>query len=122
MASWPTLKEVRSLLRLQPDPTEDGFIQTALAAAIDAGQRRLGKTTTDNGDGTFTTDYTYPGDTTTLPDGCHEACLIHSARLYRRRDSLDGTIGFGDMGVVRVGRFDADIEYLYSQSTPMVIG
>ncbi len=122
MASWPTLKEVRSLLRLQPDPTEDGFIQTALAAAIDYGQRRLGSTTLDNGDGTTSLVPTYPGDTTLLPDAAHQACLIHSARLYRRRDSLDGTLGFGDMGVVRVGRFDTDVDSLYASLGPVVFG
>ena len=101
MANWPTLKEVRSLLRLQPDPTEDGIIQTALAAAIDYGNRR--------------TSYTYPippYDNGLLPDLVHEACLLHAARLYRRRDSLDGTVGWGDMGVVRVGPKDPDIETL----------
>jgi hypothetical protein len=124
MAVWPTLKEVRSLLRLQPDPTEDGFIQTALSAAIDYGQRRLGLVLVDNGDGTFgpAREPSYPGDTTVLPDTCHQACLIHAARLYRRRDSIDGTLGFGDLGVVRVGRVDADIEALYSSVGPLVFG
>jgi hypothetical protein len=46
-----------------------------------------------------------------LPDAAHEACLIHAARLYRRR-TIDGTIGFGDMGAIRVGRYDADVEAL----------
>src|ERR1700751_513323 len=113
MSAWPTLKEVRSLLRLQPDPTEDGIIQTDLAAAIDFGIARMGSVLVGNGDGTFTKVPAYPGDTTTLPDRAHEACLLHSARLYRRRDSIDGTLGFGDMGVVRVGRTDADVDDLY---------
>jgi hypothetical protein len=109
MAYWPKLPEVRSLLRLQPDPVEDGIIGTALAAAIDYGNRRmnLGGGWIENG---------------TLPDAAHEACLFHAARLYRRRDSIDGTLGFGDLGVVRVGRVDADIEALYSAVCPMVFG
>ena len=37
---------------------------------------------------------------------------MEAGRLYRRRDSVDGTIGWGDMGVVRVGPKDPDIETL----------
>ena len=126
MASWPALKEVRSFLRLQVDADQDAVIQTALAAAVGAGVKRLGfvVTVVDNGDGTFGRVYTprYPDDTTELPDASHEACLIHAARLYRRRDTVDGTIGFGDMGVVRVGRFDADVEALYALDAPLVFG
>jgi hypothetical protein len=109
MAYWPKLPEVRSLLRLQPDATEDGIIGTALAAAVDYGNRRL------NLGGGWIEDGT-------LPDAAHEACLLHAARLYRRRDSIDGTLGFGDMGVVRVGRVDADVEALYFAVSPMVFG
>jgi hypothetical protein len=123
---WPTLKEVRTLLRLQPDPTEDGVIQTALNAAIEYGVGRMGNTYTyvTNPDGTVTVtgSPTYPPDTTTLPDRAHEACLLHSARLYRRRDSIDGTLGFGDQGIVRVGRTDADVDGLYSSVGPVVFG
>jgi hypothetical protein len=124
MAVWPTLKEVRTLLRLQPDPTEDGVIQTALSAAISYGMGRMGSQLVDNGDGTFGPGKvpTYPGDTQDLPDGAHEACLLHAARLYRRRDSIDGTLGFGDMGVVRVGRTDADVDALYANCGPVVFG
>jgi hypothetical protein len=124
MAVWPTLKEVRSLLRLQPDPTEDGVIQTALSAAVDYGQRRMGSQLVDNGDGTFgpALEPIYPGDTTTLPDAAHEACLFHAARLYRRRDSIDGTLGFADTGLIRVGRYDPDKDDLYAVCAPMVFG
>ena len=122
MAAWPNLAEVRKLLRLQPDPTEDGIIGTALAAAVDYGTRRLGFTVTANPDGSNTYTPIYPPDTTILPDAAHEACLIHAARLYRRRDSIDGTIGFGDMGAIRVGRTDADVEALYSACSRLVFG
>jgi len=122
VSSWPNLAEVRKLLRLQPDPTEAGIIGTALAAAVDYGTRRLGFQITVAGDGTKTYFPLYPPDTTTLPDGAHEACLIHAARLYRRRDSIDGTIGFGDMGAIRVGRYDADVEALYSACSRLVFG
>jgi hypothetical protein len=124
MAVWPVLKEVRTLLRLQPDPVEDGVIQTALAAAVDYGIRRMGSQLVDNGDGTFGpgSEPIYPGDTTTLPDAAHEACLFHAARLYKRRDTIDGTLGFGDLGVVRVGRYDPDKDDLYAAVAPLVFG
>jgi hypothetical protein len=122
MAVWPTLKEVRTLLRLQPDPNEDGVIQTALAAAIDYGIRRMGSTYVTNPDGSITETPIYPGDTTVLPDAAHEACLFHAARLYRRRDSIDGTLGFADTGLIRVGRYDPDKDDLYAVCAPMVFG
>jgi len=126
MAAWPTLKEVRSLLRLQPDPTEDQIIQTALAAAVDYGVSRYGQVLVvgDDGQGntTYTLEYRYPADTETLPDSGHQACLLHAARLYRRRDSIDGTLGFGETGVIRVGRVDADVEALYAARGPVVFG
>lgn len=108
MAAWPTLKEVRTFLRMQPDPNEDGVIQTALAAAIDYG---IGKY-----------NQAYPADSIEVPDSGHQACLMHAARIYRRRDTVDGTIGFGDMGVVRVGRVDPDIESMYAVRAPLVFG
>lgn len=126
MAAWPTLKEVRTLLRLQPDPVEDGVIQTALSAAVDYGVGRMGNTytyvTNPDGSVTYIKTAAYPADATDLPDRAHEACLLHAARLYRRRDSIDGTLGFGDMGIVRVGRTDADVDGLYASVAPMVFG
>jgi hypothetical protein len=109
MANWPNLAELRKLLRLQPDANEDAVLQTALAAAIDYGNRRLnlGGGWVDDG---------------TLPDAAHEACLLHAARLYRRRDSLDGTIAFGEGGVIRAGGYDGDAERLYASCAPMVFG
>jgi hypothetical protein len=122
MSAWPKLAEVRTMLRLQPDPNEDQVIGTALSAAIDYGMRRLSGTrvVTDNGDGTCTVTWvwTYPADTTDLPDSAHEACLMHAARLYRRRDSVDGTISWGDAGGVRVGRVDPDVVALYDGIGP----
>lgn len=124
MSSWPKLAEVRSLLRLQPDPQEDAVIATALAAAVDWGMRRLSGTIVYDVDAdgnllnTFTVTYTYPADTTELPDSAHEACLLHASRLYRRRDSVDGTISWGDLGGVRVGRVDPDVIALYDQLGP----
>jgi hypothetical protein len=120
MASWPALKDVRTFLRRQVDPVEDAVIDVARLAAIDYGVRRLGSITVVYADGSTTTAPTYPADTTDLPDVIAHAATIHAARLYRRRDSVDGTLGFGDAGVIRVGRFDADIEAAYSVVGPVV--
>ena len=68
MSAWPNLAEVRKLLRLQPDPNEDSLIQTALAAAVDYGMRRLGGVNVlpiRRGDPLWT--WTYPADTVTCP-------------------------------------------------------
>jgi hypothetical protein len=111
MANWPTMPEVRTYLRLQPDATQDGIITTSLAAAVDYANRRL--------------NYKYPippADDGTLPDLAHDAVVKHAARLFKRRDSVDGTLGLGDQGVIRVGRFDADIDAAYNACGPLVFG
>ena len=111
---WPSLKDVRSELRLQPNADDDALIDQARAAAVDFGNRR--------------TSSKWPPDDPSswpaggLPDVVFQAALFHAARLYRRRDSLDGTIGWGDMGLVRVGRVDPDIESLYAAVGPVVFG
>lgn len=110
------------MLRLQPDPAEDGVIQTALSAAVEYGVGRMGSTWLLMPDGSLERVPNYPDDATDLPDRAHEACLLHAARLYRRRDSIDGTLGFGDLGVVRVGRTDADVDALYASVGPVVFG
>lgn len=113
-AAWPTLQQLRAELRLQPDPAEDAVLQQALAAATDYGNRKLA--------------YKYdPADPTSwppagLPDVAFLACLLDASRLYRRRDSIDGTISWGDAGATRVGRADPDVDRLYSQVAPLVFG
>jgi hypothetical protein len=108
MAAWPKLPEVRTFLRLAVDTDSDAVLTTALAAAIDYGVSRY------NG--------TLDANSTAVPDSGHQACLMHAARLYRRRDSIDGTIGWGDMGLIRVGRVDADIDAMYALRAPLVFG
>jgi len=99
---------------MQPDPVEDGVIDQARTAAVDYGNRR--------------TNYLWdPNDPTVwpspqLPDTVFQACVLHASRLYRRRDTVDGTISWGDAGVVRVGRADPDIEALYGSVGPVVFG
>lgn len=109
MSTWPKLADVRSWLRLAPDDAEDAIIDTARAAAISYGIRRTGGIWTEDSDD--------------VDDLAVLACKMHAGRLYRRRDSMDGTLGFGDMGVVRVTARDYEIEGLYAQVGPgLVIG
>jgi len=117
MTAWPTMPEVRAFLRLQPDAGEDAIIEQARQAAIDYGIERFGYDTSQVPPVAW-----YPIDTTTLPESARQACMMHAARLYRRRDSIDGTIWGGDAGAIRVGRIDPDIDALYAQHAPLVFG
>jgi hypothetical protein len=48
-----------------------------------------------------------------VPDAVEQACLLQSARYYKRADSPMGVAGFGDgMGVIRLSRIDPDIATL----------
>ena len=106
--AWPNLAAVRTYLRLQPDATEDAVIGQALAAAVDYANRR--------------TNQAYVG-TNFVPDLAYDACVKHAAALYKRRDTVDGTLGWADMGVVgRVGRVDPDVERAYQTVGPVVFG
>jgi hypothetical protein len=48
------------------------------------------------------------------PTDIKQATVILSGRLFKRLDSVLGVAGFGDLGAVRVSRFDPDIEALIS--------
>jgi len=47
-----------------------------------------------------------------VPTAVKQACVLLAMRQFKRYDSPTGVMGFGDMGVVRVGRVDPDIEAL----------
>ena len=102
-AAWPTVTDVQNVLRVEAgNPGDDTLVAQDLAAAIAWVINRV--------------DPMYvPGSPTfiaPLADPLFTAAQHEAARLYRRRDSVDGTIGWGDMGVVRVGPKDPDIETL----------
>jgi hypothetical protein len=107
-ATWPKLADVRSWLRMQPDAAEDALIDAARVAAIDYGVNRTGNR--------------WPVDAADVPDAVARAAVMDASRIYRRRDSLDGTVSWGDMGVVRIGRADPDVERLYTLYAPVVFG
>lgn len=47
-----------------------------------------------------------------VPDGVTQAAALLAARLYRRKDSPQGVLGSAEWGVMRVSRFDPDVESL----------
>ncbi|HMA77619.1 MAG TPA: phage gp6-like head-tail connector protein, partial [Candidatus Paceibacterota bacterium] len=49
---------------------------------------------------------------TSIPVAIQQATLLLTLRQYRRYDSPLGVAGFDDMGVVRVGRIDPDVQKL----------
>lgn len=58
-----------------------------------------------------------------VPDPVTQACIIQSARIYKRNDSPTGVMGFGDMGIVRVGtQLDPDVRQLLESYRRINIG
>ena len=102
-ADWPTVSDVKTVLRTSEDPGDDTLVAQDLSAAI--------AWTTNRVDPQW-----LPGNPANLsgllPDPLFTVAQYEAARLVRRRDSVDGTIGWGDMGVIRVGPKDPDIETL----------
>jgi len=48
----------------------------------------------------------------TIPTAVRQACILLAMRQFKRYDSPTGVMGFGDLGLVRVGRVDPDVEKL----------
>jgi hypothetical protein len=46
------------------------------------------------------------------PTAIKQATVLASLRAYKRYESPTGVLGFSDMGVVRVGRLDPDVQRL----------
>lgn len=47
-----------------------------------------------------------------VPMAIQQATVILAIRLFKRLDAPLGVAGFGDLGAIRVGRFDPDVEAL----------
>jgi len=47
-----------------------------------------------------------------VPTAITQATVILAARIYKRNDSPLGVAGIGDLGVIRVGRLDPDVQAL----------
>lgn len=46
----------------------------------------------------------------TIPTAIKQATVLYSMRQFKRYDSPLGVAGFGDIGAIRVSRFDPDVE------------
>ena len=107
---WPTVADVQNLLRVEAgNPGDDTLVGQDLAAAKAWVSNRVGSQWVTPGPGF-------------LPDPLFTACQMEAARLFRRRDSVDGTIGWGDMGVIRVGPKDPEIETLMAGYLNIIVG
>lgn len=107
--AWPSVQNVKDYLRLGTDTTDDSVVAFQLAAAITWVTNRC------------VVSVVTPGNPQFLPDPLYSVALQEAGRLYRRRDSVDGTIGWGDMGLVRVGPKDPDIETMISAYLNIVV-
>lgn len=47
-----------------------------------------------------------------VPTAIEQATVILASRIFKRNDSPLGVAGFGDLGVIRVGKLDPDVEAL----------
>jgi len=103
---------------MQAGSTDDDLVESARLAAIDYCIGRIDPAVW----GTDASGNPIDPLVAHVPSGVYEAALLYGARFFRRRDSLDGTIGWGDMGVVRVGVKDNDAEALLARYAAVVIG
>ena len=116
-AAWPTIDDVKNLLRIGDSSDDDALVTQDLAAAIAWTVSRVDPQWVPG-----SPTYPSPPPTPALPDPLFTVAQYEAARLYRRRDSVDGTIGWGDMGIVRVGPKDPDIETLIAPYLTIVLG
>jgi hypothetical protein len=111
VTGWPTVLDVENWLRITGQPVGEVTVTAqALAAAVDY--------VTGRADPAWTT----PGLPGFLPAGLFQAALLDACRGYRRRDSVDGTVGWGDMGIVRVGPKDPEVEKYMARYLAVVVG
>jgi hypothetical protein len=47
-----------------------------------------------------------------VPSAIRQATILSALRAYKRYESPTGVLGFSDMGVVRIGRLDPDVQRL----------
>jgi hypothetical protein len=63
----------------------------------------------------WTYDRCVPLDPARLPPQVSQAMLMTAARLFRRRNSVSGFEGFGELGFAPVRGMDADVERLLTR-------
>lgn len=63
------------------------------------------------------------GYATTVPTQIKHACVLTALRQFKRYDSPTGVLGIGsDLGVVRVGRIDPDVQAILSPFRRPMVG
>lgn len=63
------------------------------------------------------------GYAATTPDAIDEACLIQSARIYKRKEAPFGVAGASEMGtVVMIATFDPDVKLLLDPFRRVYVG
>lgn len=90
--------EQLAVWRQQSVPAADSPAEGLWQLALDAVEDHF-----TNSDG-----YTPPTDWETLPT-VQVGLLMQAARLIKRSGSPDGVAGWGEMGVIRISKFDPDI-------------
>jgi hypothetical protein len=111
VVGWPTVTDVENWLRTVGQPAAEQTVTgQALSASIDWVTMRADP------------QWTTPGLPGFLPAGLFQAALLDACRGYRRRDSVDGTVGWGDMGIVRVGPKDPEVEKYLAPYVAVVFG
>lgn len=57
-----------------------------------------------------------------IPPAVEEACILRAAALFKRKESITGVAGFGEFGVVRIGRNDPDVVNLLGDFIKIRVG
>jgi hypothetical protein len=57
-----------------------------------------------------------------VPDEVEEACILRAASIFKRREATFGVAGFGEFGVVRIGRRDPDVVDLLNNFIKIKVG
>lgn len=100
-ADWPTIEEVKRQLRISDsDRLDDDLLEECRDAARDYVIDRTDRE-----------EYRAAGPDE-IPPRLRRAAIMLAARLFKRRDSLDGSVGMPDVGIVQVVGRDWDIERL----------
>ena len=105
VADWPKLPEVRQWSRFSSNADDDAIISSALAAAIDFGNRR--------------TNYLYDPTIVAagaVPEMVHERVSCTPGVSTSGGTRIDGALVWGDSGLIRIGRADPDITAMSTQS------
>jgi hypothetical protein len=96
VATRPTYSDFVSFLGFIPGTGDVGAFTDVFNTALEQVETRC----------------TIPTDAAAYPAGVRLGVLMQANRLQKRRTSPEGVAGFGELGVVRISSFDADVESL----------